>query len=198
MGTETSLGYDAGVFRKFGKTFDMRIAANYIDNHNYIVTNTGSIYFSGSYSYQINTMKFYGVECEFNWKPSEKLVIFGNYTSLNNSYSKGAALPVAILLDLPPKNKVNLSARYSLPWKTRLVMDLRAIGERTGEGGYSVDRYSTTDISLDKHFANKMSASFFVDNIFGMDYQQVYGYQAPGRTFGIRLQLDTAKNQLTR
>jgi outer membrane receptor protein involved in Fe transport len=197
MGTETTLGYDAGVFRKFGRNFDVRLAANYVNSANYIVTNTGSVYYSGSYTYQLDSMKFYGVEMEFNWKASEKLVIFGNYTNLGRNYDKDAKLPAAILLELPPKNKVNVNLRYSLPWKTRLAFDLKAIGERKSEGGFGLGRYSTSDISLEKTFENKITAGFFVNNMFGMDYQPVYGFQAPGRTFGIRLQFNPAKNPLT-
>jgi outer membrane cobalamin receptor len=32
---------------------------------------------------------------------------------------------------------------------------------------------------------------FFVDNLFGMDYQEVYGYPSPGRTYGIQFRVQS-------
>ncbi len=194
MGAETSLSYDAGFYRRIGKTFDARVSGNYINTSNYFVTNTGSIYYSGSYTYQIKSMKFYGAESEFNWAPFEKLTLFGNYSFLKNTYSKQANLPASVLLELPPRNKGKLSIRYSLPAKMRLLSDIKFIGKRGTEGGYVLGRYAIADISLEKSIAGKMTVSAFIDNALGMDYQQVYGYQAPGRTFGIRLQVNPATN----
>lgn len=144
-------------------------------------------------------MKFYGVEAEFNWTPFQKLVLFGNYSFLQNEYSKDAVLPNAILLELPPRNKGKLSMRYSLPLKTRLAFDLKVIGERKGEKkDISLDRYAVTDISFEKSLPCGMSAGFFINNLFGMDYQQVYGFPSPGRTFGLRLQVTPTQNLLAK
>jgi outer membrane receptor protein involved in Fe transport len=139
-------------------------------------------------------MRFYGAEFEFNWKASDKLVLFGNYSFLKNDYSKEANLPYSELLGLPPRNKGEISARYSLPLRTRVAFDLKAIGERKTEGGFGLGGYAIGDISFEKNLANGMTAGFFINNLFGMDYQQVYGFPAPGRTFGVRLQVSTGKN----
>jgi outer membrane receptor protein involved in Fe transport len=186
------------VFRKFGKRFDMRLAGNYINTSNYFVTNTASIYYNGSYAYQLKTMKFYGAEFEFNWNATDKLVLFGNYSHLKNDYSTETKLPYAVLLDLPPRNKGTLSARYALPFKTRVAFDLKAIGERKTEGGYGLGRYAVGDISFERTLANRMTAGFFINNLFGMDYRQVYGFPSPGRTFGVRLQVDPFKKTVAR
>jgi outer membrane receptor protein involved in Fe transport len=194
VGTETSLGYDAGVYRKIGKKFDARVTGNYINTSNYFVTNTASIYYTGSFTYQMKSMKFYGAEAEFNWAPMEKLTLFGNYSYLKNSYSKEANLPYAVLLELPPRNKGKLSIRYSLPAKARLLSDIKFVGRRGTEGGYVLDRYALVDVSLEKSIARKMTVSAFMNNASGMDYQQVYGYPSPGRIFGIRLQVNPSSN----
>lgn len=191
------MSYDAGIYRKFGKTLDARVTANYIDTSNYFVTNTGSLYYTGSYAYTIDSMKFYGVEAEFNWAPIEKLVLFGNYSFLKNQYSRNTQLPYAVLLELPPRNKGKVSARYSLPLKTRLAFDLKVTGERKSEGGYTLGRYAVADVGFEKNLGKGMTAGFFVNNLFGMDYQQVYGYQSPGRTFGIRLQMNPSSKSLS-
>lgn len=177
----------------------MRIAGNYINTSNYFVSNTASSYYSGGdYAYQIRKMEFFGGEFEFNWTPFEKLVLFGNYSYLKNQYSRNASLPYAMMLELPPRNKGKLSARYELPLKTRLAFDLKMIGERKSEGGFTLDRYAVGDISFERNFNGRMTAGFFLNNMFGKDYQQVYGYPAPGVTWGMRLQVSTAKNILSR
>lgn len=194
MKPETSLSYDAGLYRRIGQNLDMRIAANYINTSNYFVTNTASPYYSGAYAYQIEGVKFYGAEFEFNWKATEKLVLFGNYSFLNNEYSMGEALPYPMLLNLPPKNKGKISVRYGLPFKARLSSDIGIYGERLSEGGYTLGRYATADLSLERNFAGRMMAAFYVNNLTGADYQQVYGYPAPGVTWGVRLKISTARN----
>jgi outer membrane receptor protein involved in Fe transport len=194
LGTETSLSYDLGMYRKFGKTFDARLAGNYIKTNNYFVTNTASIYFNGSYAYQLDFMKYIGAEFEFNWKPLDKLVIFGNYSHLKNSY-RGAIgrLPDVVLLDIPPRDKSNMSLRYDFLFRTRFTADFKAIGRRGSEGGTQLGAFTTTDVGLEKSLADKMTLSFFVNNLFDKFYQQVYGYPAPGRTFGVRLRVNPPK-----
>ena len=178
--------------------FDMRIAANYIRTSNYFVHNTASIYYNGAYAYQIPELKFYGAEFEFNWKPTEKLVFFGNYSYLKNRYSLTESLPYPMLLNLPPRNKGKISAHYSLPFKIRLASDISIYGERESEGGYFLKRYATADLSLEKNFAERMVAGFFVNNLTGTEYQQVYGFPSPGVTWGVRLRVSTAKNIFSR
>lgn len=195
---ETSLSFDAGLYRRISKSLDMRIAGNYISTDNYYVTNTASSYYNGSYAYQIPNVKFYGAEVELNWAPFEKLVLFGNYSYLQNEYTQDARLPYAMLLELPPNNKANVSARYSLPLKIRLAGDFRFTGERKSEGGYTLDRYFLTDISFERKLAHGLMGSFFINNLFNTDYQQVYGYPAAGTTFGVRIQVNTAKGVFER
>jgi outer membrane receptor protein involved in Fe transport len=198
LGTETSLSYDAGLYHKFGKTLDVRIASNYINTHNYFVSNTASSYYNGSYAFQISSMKYFGYEGEFNWAPFDKLSIFGNFSHLKNSYVSIEKIPVVELLELPPNNKGKVSIRYTLPAGFRLLSDITAIGRRGSEGGYTLDRYALLDFTVEKTIARKMKLGFFVNNLNGMDYQQVYGYPAPGRTFGVRLQVNQQTNLFTK
>ena len=200
LSPETSVTYDAGVYRKLTKTLDVRFSGNYIDTSNYWVADTSSVYYTvSSYTYTLKSLKFYGFEGEFNWTPTDKLVLFGNYSFLGRRYTADPTLPYAELLNLSPKNKGNLSARYSLPLKTRVSFDLRAFGERRSEGEHNVmGRYAVGDISFEKILPNGMTAGVFVNNLFGMDYQQVFGYPAPGRTFGISLKVNPTKNPLAK
>lgn len=196
--SETSLSYDFGLFRRIGKSLDVRVAGNYINTKNYFVTDTANTFYNGSYAFQLPSMKFYGSELEFNWTPVEKLVLFGNYSFLKNDYNKDKRLPYAMALELPPRNKGKMSARYDLPLKTRLSFDAKIFGERKTEQGFSLGRYAIADISLEKVFANKMTAGVFVKNMSNTDYQQVYGYPSPGVTWGIRVKMSTEKAPVAR
>jgi outer membrane receptor protein involved in Fe transport len=176
----------------------LRVASNYINTSNYFVSNTASAYYNGSYAYQIKSMKYFGYEGEFNWTPFDNLTLFGNFSHLKNSYIALSKIPVVELLALPPNNKGKLSIRYTLPAGFRLLSDITAIGRRGSEGGFSMDRYALLDFTIEKKIANRMRVALFMNNMNGMDYQQVYGYPAPGRTFGVRLQVNTQTNAFGR
>jgi outer membrane receptor protein involved in Fe transport len=158
--------------------------------------NGSSLYYSKNYTYSIEQVKFLGYEGEFNWALSEKFTVFGNYSHLKNSYRLGPNLPPPELLFLAPKNKGSVSFRYSLPAGIRLLTDFQFIGKRGTEGGYSLKRYNLGDIALEKRL-KKMTFSVFADNVWNQAYQQVYGFPSPGRTYGVRLQMNTATNPLT-
>jgi outer membrane receptor protein involved in Fe transport len=196
LGTETSIGYDSGIFHKFGKTLDVRVAANYIDTNNYEVMNGSSLYFGKSYTYEIDHVSFFGYEGEFNWAASERLTVFGNFSHLKNSYQLGAGLPPPELLFLAPKNTGQLSFRYSLPASMRILSDFQFTGKRGTEGGSNLDEYRLGNISLEKKFKNKVALSVFTNNVWNQAYQAVYGFPAAGRTFGVRLQVSNAPSIL--
>jgi outer membrane receptor protein involved in Fe transport len=143
-------------------------------------------------------MRYFGYEGEFNWVPFDKLTLFGNFSHLKNSYTSIAKIPIVELLELPPNNKGKLSIRYSLPAHMRILSDIKSIGRRGTEGGYTLNRYTVAGFSVEKSFSKKLTVGFVADNLFGMDYQQVYGYPSPGRTFGIRLQVNPQTNPLYR
>jgi hypothetical protein len=91
---------------------------------------------------------------------------------------------------LAPENKGKLSFRYSLPAGLRILSDFQFVGLRGTEGGYGLNRYNVGDHSLEKGFSNKMTLIVYANNIWNQAYQQVYGFPSPGRTFGIRLQVN--------
>jgi hypothetical protein len=95
---------------------------------------------------------------------------------------------------LAPENKEKVSFRYSLPADMRILSDFQFIGKRGTEGGYILNRYNLGSISLEKNFSKKMTLSVFSDNVWNQAYQQVYGFPSPGRTFGVRLQMNALVN----
>lgn len=152
---------------------------------------SAGLYYPINYAYNIDSVGFYGVEGEFNGILFDKLVIFGNYSYREMNYDKGA-LPSAFLLDLPPKHKANLGLRYRLLKDTLITSDLRYVGERKSEGGYTFDEYFIMDLGIEQTFFKKakfgpLKILAFVNNLFGESYQEVYGYPMPYQTFGVQV-----------
>lgn len=192
MGTETSWHYDIGLYHKFGKGTEIKVAGYYVDITDYMASNTGGIYYSSSYGFTIPSVKYYGFEAEFNVALIDRLNVFGNYAYKDSQYEKpgnlapGAAAPY---IELPPKHKGTLGIRYDLPYDIRLTSDIKYVGERKTEGLFTLDDYITVDIGASKTFCKYFKASVFANNILGEEYQEIYGFPMPRQTFGLKMEL---------
>ncbi len=159
-----------------------------MDTSNYMVANSNGIYYATSYAYSIDSMKFYGLQLEVNSKIFGKLDIFGNYSYRKSEYDK-SSFPASQHLDLPPKHKANMGLRYPLFVNTLITSDLRYVGERKSEGGKDLKEYFVMDAGLEQKLPKGLVVSVFVNNLFGQNYQEVYGFPMPKQTFGIRAKL---------
>lgn len=158
---------------------------------NYIVANSGdSHHATSSYGYNIDQVVFYGVEAEFNAALSDKLTLFGNYSFRKTQYDEEKILADAILLELAPEHKANLSIRYRLLPKTLLTSDIRYIGERKTEGEiYNLDAFTTVDIGIEQELFENVTLHGYVANILGEEYEEVYGYPMPEQIYGINVKM---------
>jgi len=183
--------YDTGLFHRITKNFDTRLSLYYITVDNYIVANSGdSHHASSSYGYNIDEVSFYGFEAEFNSTWFEKLIMFGNYTYRKTDYDKEEVLADAILLELAPEHKANLSIRYRLFEKTLLTSDIRYTGERKTEGDiYKLDDFIIVDAGIEQQIFKKVTVRAYAGNIFGEEYQEVYGYPMPEHIFGVNVKM---------
>jgi outer membrane receptor protein involved in Fe transport len=183
--------YDLGLFHRFAGNFVTRLNFYYIDVDNYIVANSGDVYHSASsYGFNMNRIAYYGAELELDTTWFEKLTVFGNYTYRETSYDKEDLLADAVLLTLAPKHKANLGVRYRLFPNTLLTSDIRYMGKRESEGNvYTLDGFSTMDVSIDHELSENMTLRVYGSNIFGESYQEVYGYPMPEGTYGINLKV---------
>jgi len=59
---------------------DTRLSVYYIDITDYEVVDSAGLYYSSHYAYNLDSMKFYGIEWEFNTTLFDKLNLFGNYS----------------------------------------------------------------------------------------------------------------------
>jgi outer membrane receptor protein involved in Fe transport len=158
---------------------------------NYIVANSGdSHHATSSYGYNIDQVGFYGVEAEFNATLSDKLTLFGNYSFRKTQYDEEKILADAILLELAPEHKANLSIRYRLLPKTLLTSDIRYIGERKTEGEiYNLDAFTTVDLGIEQKLFENVTLHGYVANILGEEYEEVYGYPMPEQVYGINVKM---------
>jgi len=186
--TETSWHYDVGVYHRIGKNIDTRASVYYIDIDDYVVVDSSSAYYESNYAYNLDKVEFYGVELEFNSTLFDKLGLFGNYTYRDMDRQE-TDLPVVFWLNLPPKHKFNIGLRYRLLKNTLLTCDLRYVGERESEGSFSMDDYFTTDLGLEQTLFKRAKILFYVNNLFGENYQEVYGYPMPDQTYGVQVKL---------
>jgi len=178
---------------------ETRVNFYYIDVSNYIVANAADTFHAEStYGFNMNEIIFYGVEMEFNSVWSDKLTFFGNYTYRKTDYDEeelyfknasGADLDVSpILLEIAPEHKANLGLRYRIWDKTLLTSDIRYVGKRESEGNvYTLDDFITVDVGMEYEFRENLKAHFFVGNVLGEEYQEIYGYPMPGRVYGVSM-----------
>lgn len=183
---ESSWHYDTGIYHRIGENIDTRFVVYYSDVSDYIALDRSSAYNSGSYAYNIDNVSFYGVECEFDAR-LDKLNIFGNYTFIDNHVEE-TGLPIVFWVDVPPKHKVNLGVRYQFRPDLMLTGDTRYVGKRKSEGGFDMESYIVTDVGLQYTFlSDKAKFLMYINNLFGEDYQEVYGYPMPKQTVGAQI-----------
>lgn len=163
----------------------------YIDVSNYIVANSGDVYHTtSSYGYNMESIAFYGVELEFNTILAEKLTLFGNYTYRKTEYDNDDLLADAVLLELAPEHKANLGIRYQLFEKTLLTSDIRYMGKRESEGKvYTLDAFTTVDVGIQQKLFSNTRVLVYANNIFGEEYQEVYGYPLPEHGYGVNVKI---------
>lgn len=180
--------YDMGIYHRVAKNIDARLAFYYTDISNYLVFDSPSSYYSGYYAYSLDSVNFYGVELEFNSTLFNKLGLFGNYTYRGMNRDE-TDLPVVFWLNLPPKHKFNIGLRYRLLKDTLLTCDLRYVGERKAQGGFSMNDFLTTDLGIEQTLFKKAKILFYANNLFGENYEEVYGYPMPDQTHGVQVKL---------
>ncbi len=183
---ESSWHYDTGVYHRIKDNIDVRFVLYYSDVSDYVVLDRPSAYNPNAYAYNIDNVSFYGVECEFDAR-FKNYNIFGNYTYIDNRVDE-SGLPVTFWVDVPPKHKGNLGVRYHLKADLMLTGDMRYVGERKSEGGFDMDSYIITDVGLQYTFlSDKAKLLIYVNNLFGENYQEVYGYPMPKQTIGTQI-----------
>ncbi len=183
---ESSWHYDTGVYHRIRENIDVRFVVYYSDVSDYVALDRPSAYNPNAFAYNIDSVGFYGMEFEFDAR-FDTINIFGNYTYLENKVDE-TDLPDSFWVDVPPKHKANLGVRYDLMKDLMATCDMRYVGVRKSEGGYDMDSYFITDVGMQYTFlSDKAKLLVYVNNLFGENYQEVYGYPMPKQTIGAQI-----------
>ncbi len=99
-------------------------------------------------------------------------------------------------LDFLPEWKATLSAEFKLPYRSLLNVDFHYSGDRSGIYAYTdstgttskklvtVNSSLTCDLNLKIPIADHGEWNLFVQNLFNVSYEEVYGYPLPGIMVG--------------
>jgi iron complex outermembrane receptor protein len=195
--------YEAGITQKLPLDAQLRVRAYYYDINNYIRTVMG--FAPSRVIYNINLVQWRGVEVEGTLPLPYNLTAWANYT-----YQQTAAggdplgLTVNRLTELP-ENKANLGLTYKANNGAEAKVYLRMVSQRsqpvvnvannviTNVAYNYMKGFITTGAEARYPVANwhGFTGSLFVgvDNLFGVKYQESYGFPMPSETFygGIQL-----------
>ena len=184
---EKTWQYETGIFHRIGSNFDNRLVGYYTYIHDYLLIDRQSTT-HGYYGWNLDNVIFWGIEYEFN-ATIKQLSIFGNYTYKANDVEEDDPQKLqGFWINLPPRHSVKLSFRYPLSDSVLLSWDQRYSDHRRSENGYSLGTYTTSDMGLQYSFYhNKAKLITYVGNLFGENYEEVYGYPMARQTFGATL-----------
>ncbi len=180
--------YEVGVEYKSGK-FRTLLSTYFYDMDSYIVKAQG---FGGSGLKENIEVDIFGIEYQIALCPLTWLETYANYTYQYIDVVDMKALPEdeGIDLDELPEHKINLGFKINT-WKDiRMNLNLRYVSERTTVDDEPMDEFVTASMSLQRKFANSFSAKAYVSNLMDETYEETFGYEMPGRSYGVNLQYD--------
>ena len=151
------------------------------------------VYFSRDHQnfveYDITTFRYinssrdfsvYGTEFLCSYPVTDQLLFQTNYTYTQNEAGEGLRIP---------KHKVNTSFLQQFNSNTQLLTSIQFVGDRDDYAGQDLVELSSYWL-LDLRISCQLSqpgVSLFgsVENVFGADYEEVFGYTTRGRNLSL-------------
>ena len=126
----------------------------------------------------IGKARVFGYESVLTVKPIKEFKFELGYT-----WQKTENMDTGDALLRRPKNKCYFKIQYIPITKLELGLKFNYVGKREDSGNLALKAY--TKVGLDANYKLKANAEIFasVDNIFDESYEQIKGYNEPGRTF---------------
>lgn len=140
---------------------------------------------SATYKYKnIGRARTNGLEADLSIKPIENLEVEANYTRTETEDKE-----TGLELLRRPKEEISLNANWH-PWaKANLNLGITYIGKRKDikYAGWTAERitmedYTTVDLSCLYKITDKFQVFGRIENLLDEEYQEVYGFAAPGRS----------------
>lgn len=175
---EKSTGFDAGFEQPL---FDVvKFGVTYFENRYRDMIDYDSSSWPGKYINK-SKVKTYGYESMLSFTPFKALTLSGSYT-----YLKAIDEETNKQLLRRPTHQGSGSVTINAD-----KLSISCIGTYTGKrkdsGNVPLDDYFTADIALQYALTPQLTFNAKAENITNKNYQQVYGYTMPGRSFYIGL-----------
>ena len=175
----------------------MRTAGFYYNIEDFIndngITAAGAMgpAFGSNCLYNIDHFKLYGVELEATINLGKRFrataaYVYQEYDADKTGFEADWSYYLPALL---PKHKVKLLARYNVWPEGWLELSSRYVGGRDSQRGPELDDYITVDVGIEqkfKFFGSEWTASAFINNVTGTDYQEQAGFEMPKYIWGVQ------------
>jgi outer membrane receptor protein involved in Fe transport len=201
LAVEKSMHYSYGIYQKITDKTDVRLSGYYHNIHDYAVVDRGRGIFENKFMFNLDRVNVYGVEIELTQNFIYGIGGFANYTyqGWNKEDLQGVQ---PFLLKVIPKHKFNIGLRYQATEELMLLGDLRY--KSTRQRKFSQDHlatgvvfdvspgpqpsYAVFDLGAEYSFhKNKGKLTAYMDNVFGTNYQETFGFPMPRQNWGLRL-----------
>jgi len=177
---ERSKGFDVGVEQRFldgAASIDVTYFANRIDN---LIQGAGNTVINAA-----GTSKIQGIEVSARLRPTENIVLAGQYTFTDAEDANGDRLIRR------PRHIASLNAAYTfLDGRAAVDLGLDYHGEQDDLAFEAVAPFGTRRVELDDYVLATLAASYAVtdsveifgriENLLDEDYQDVLGFDTPG------------------
>ncbi|VBB41523.1 TonB-dependent receptor (fragment) [uncultured Desulfatiglans sp.] len=195
MKPESAWEYELGLIQDF-KATTLRAAVWYYDIQDFIndngITAPGTGLGSGCL-YNIDHFKLYGGELEAAVRLGPRLRATLAYVYQEYDVEENPVFEKEWTYYLPgllPKHKVKLLARYNVWEDGWFQLSSRYVYKREAQKGTVLDDYITLDLGFEQTFrfqGMEYTASVFMGNVTGTDYQEQSGYFMPKYVWGFQI-----------
>jgi outer membrane cobalamin receptor len=179
---EMSLSYDIGFEKNWKDNISSQLTIFRQDIDNLIEWNNISDIETWEEWRPSNVLDAYnqGIELELKHSINENLFYSFNCTYLE---SKGKAKTENNYTTLMyrPSNSANLILSYMTPWKTRVILTGKYVGEQYDDSDNFISPYSLLNTRFEQTFFNYTKIFISVDNVTDTRYFTRAGYPLPGR-----------------
>ncbi len=193
---ETSISYEAGVDQRLGDKIMVRTTLYQTDSEDFV----SNIFREkiGSVSYydkrNVGEVRIQGVEVEGRMRLDNQWSFFATATyneSKIKEYVENPSLEDKYLAK-SPKDIYGFGVVYDNPDLFTAKLSGRYVGIRYNDDANTteLDSYCTADLKLSRQIGKNLVAALTIDNLTDEVYEEVSGYQTPGRTTMLTLEMN--------
>ncbi|MCF6197207.1 MAG: TonB-dependent receptor [Emcibacter sp.] len=175
---EESNGWEVGIEQALWED-RIQLGATYFDQK---IKNLIDFDFSVGFG-NINNVRTKGIELSLEAQLVDGLIVRGNYT-YTDAKDKGSN----IILVRVPKNAAFAEVQWQVVPEFNVAFSMTYNGKETDRFSPGTDGWTRFDLKASYEFSDGIEVYGRVDNLFNKEYQQVFGFGTPDRSFfaGVR------------